>query len=206
VVTEAAAQQPCKSVEGSAVVERVSSIPALASALRGRFLACCTLLLLLLPAASARAQVGRGEWSPAVEAGLALPALTEPLAPGAEVALSLTSALLPGPAWTGRLAVTTDADSDLTPAASVTAVATLDALAWVPYAGLSAGLRWQDELQPTAGLLLGVDHRTERDHATGLQIRIDAPLDSAHGPTPAWSGALTLSYRWIVDSLATPQL
>ena len=206
MVTEAAAQQPCKSVEGSAVVERVSSIPALASALRGRFLACCTLLLLLLPAASARAQVGRGEWSPAVEAGLALPALTEPLAPGAEVALSLTSALLPGPAWTGRLAVTTDADSDLTPAASVTAVATLDALAWVPYAGLSAGLRWQDELQPTAGLLLGVDHRTERDHATGLQIRIDAPLDSAHGPTPAWSGALTLSYRWIVDSLATPQL
>ncbi len=206
MVTEAAAQQPCKSVEGSAVVERVSSIPALASALRGRFLACCTLLLLLLPAASARAQVGRGEWSPAVEAGLALPALTEPLAPGAEVALSLTSALLPGPAWTGRLAVTTDADSNLTPAASVTAVATLDALAWVPYAGLSAGLRWQNELQPTAGLLLGVDHRTERDHATGLQIRIDAPLDSAHGPTPAWSGALLLSYRWIVDSLATPQL
>ena len=206
MVTEAAAQQPCKSEEGSAVVERVSSIPALASALRGRFLACCTLLLLLLPAASARAQVGRGEWSPAVEAGLALPALTQPLAPGAEVALSLTSALLPGPGWTGRLAVMTDADSNLTPAASVTAVATLDALAWVPYAGLSAGLRWQDELQPTAGLLLGVDHRTERDHATGLQIRIDAPLDSAHGATPAWSGALLLSYRWIVDSLATPQL
>ena len=206
MVTEAAAQQPCKSVEGSAVVERVSSIPALASALRGRFLACCTLLLLLLPAASARAQVGRGEWSPAVEAGLALPALTQPLAPAAQVAVSLTSALLPGPAWTGRLAVTTDADSNLTPAASVTAVATLDALAWVPYAGLSAGLRWQNELQPTAGLLLGLDHRTERDHATGLQIRIDAPLDSAHGPTPAWSGALTLSYRWIVDSLATPQL
>ena len=206
MVTEAAAQQPCKSVEGSAVVERVSSIPALASALRGRFLACCTLLLLLLPAASARAQVGRGEWSPAVEAGLALPALTEPLAPAAQVAVSLTSALLPGPAWTGRLAVTTDADSNLTPAASVTAVATLDALAWVPYAGLSAGLLWQNELQPTAGLLLGLDHRTERDHATGLQIRIDAPLDSAHGATPAWSGALTLSYRWIVDSLATPQL
>ena len=206
MVTEAAAQQPCKSVEGSAVVERVSSIPALASALRGRFLACCTLLLLLLPAASARAQVGRGEWSPAVEAGLALPALTEPLAPAAQVAVSLTSALLPGPAWTGRLAVTTDADSNLTPAASVTAVATLDALAWVPYAGLSAGLRWQNELQPTAGLLLGIDHRTERDHATGLQIRIDAPISEAHGATPAWSGALLLSYRWIVDSFATPRL
>lgn len=206
MVTEAAAQQPCKSVEGSAVVERVSSIPALAEALQGRFLACCALLLLLVAAAPARAQVGRGEWSPAVEAGLALPALSEPLAPGAEVAVSLTSALLPGPAWNGRLALTTDADSILTPAASVTAVATLDALAWVPYAGLSAGLRWQNELQPTAGLLLGLDHRTERDHATGLQLRIDVPISEADGALLAWSGALLLSYRWIVDSLATPQL
>jgi hypothetical protein len=146
--------------------------------------------LVVLPAASARAQVGRGEWSPAVEAGLALPALTEPLAPGAEVAVSLTSTLLPGPAWTGRLALTTDADSKLTPSASVTAVATLDALAWVPY----------------AGILLGLDHRIERDHATGLQLRIDAPVSDAHGASPAWSGALLLSYRWIVDSLATPKL
>ena len=206
MVTEAAAQQPCKSVEGSAVVERVSSIPALAEALQGRFLACCALLLLLVAAAPARAQVGRGEWSPAVEAGLALPALSEPLAPGAEVALSLTSALLPGPAWNGRLALTTDADSILTPAASVAAVATFDALAWVPYAGLSAGLRWQNELQPTAGLLLGLDLRTERDHATGLQLRIDVPISEADAASPAWSGALLLSYRWIVDSLATPQL
>lgn len=184
----------------------MSSIPALRCAARGRFLACCALLLVVLPAASARAQVGRGEWSPAVEAGLALPALTEPLAPGAEVAVSLTSALFPGPAWTGRLALTTDADSKLTPSASVTAVATLDALAWVPYAGISGGLRWQDELQPTAGLLLGLDHRIERDHATGLQLRIDAPVSDAHGASPAWSGALLLSYRWIVDSLATPKL
>jgi hypothetical protein len=76
----------------------------------------------------------------------------------------------------------------------------------VPYAGISGGLRWQDELQPTAGLLLGLDHRIERDHATGLQLRIDAPVSDAHGASPAWSGALLLSYRWIVDSLATPKL
>ena len=188
------------------MVERVSSIPALRRASRGRFLACVALFLVLLPSASARAQVGPGEWSPAIEAGAALPALDEPAAPAAEVALSLTSAHLPGPAWTGRLAVTTDADSNLTPAASITAVATLDALSWVPYAGLSAGLRWQDELQPTAGLLLGVDHRTERDHATGLQLRIDAPLAAAKDGSEAWSGALLLSYRWIADSLATPRL
>ena len=181
----------------------MSSIPALRCAARGRFLACFALLLVVLPAATARAQVGPGEWSPAIEAGAALPALDEP---AAEVALSLTSALFPGPAWTGRLALTTDADSKLTPSASVTAVATLDALAWVPYAGISGGLRWQDELQPTAGLLLGLDHRIERDHATGLQLRIDAPVSDAHGASPAWSGALLLSYRWIVDSLATPKL
>lgn len=187
------------------MVERVSSIPALRCASRGRFLACCALLILLVAAAPARAQVGRGEWSPAVEAGLALPALTQPLAPGAEVALSLTSAHVPGPAWNARLSLTADA-RQLTPAASITAIATLDALVWVPYAGLSGGLRWEDELQPTAGLLLGVDLRTERDHATGLQLRIDAPISAADGASPAWSGALLLSYRWIVDSLATPQL
>ena len=163
-------------------------------------------MLLLLPPAAARAQVGHGEWSPAIEAGAALPAVDEPAAPAAEVALSLTSAILPGPTWNGRLALTTDADGNLMPAASVTAIATLDALAWVPYAGISGGLRWQDELQPTAGLLLGVDLRTERDHATGLQLRIDAPLVSTEGAAPAWSGALLLSYRWIVDSLATPDL
>jgi hypothetical protein len=158
--------------------------------------------LVVLPAATARAQVGPGEWSPAIEAGAALPALDEP---AAEVALSLTSALFPGPAWNARLALTADA-TELTPAASITAIATLDALAWVPYAGISGGLRWQDELQPTAGLLLGVDLRTERDHATGLQLRIDAPLSAPKRGSQAWSGALLLSYRWIVDSLATPQL
>jgi hypothetical protein len=180
----------------------VSSIPALRCAARGRFLACFALLLVVLPAATARAQVGPGEWSPAIEAGAALPALDEP---AAEVALSLTSALFPGPAWNARLALTADA-TELTPAASITAIATLDALAWVPYAGISGGLRWQDELQPTAGLLLGVDLRTERDHATGLQLRIDAPLSAPKRGSQEWSGALLLSYRWIVDSLATPQL
>jgi hypothetical protein len=187
------------------VVERVSSIPALRCAARGRFLACFALFLVLLPPAPARAQVGPGEWSPAIEAGAALPALDEPAAPAAEVALSLTSALFPGPAWKARLSLTADAN-ELTPAASITAIATLDALAWVPYAGISGGLRWQDDLQPTAGLLLGVDLRTERDHATGLQLRIDAPLTAPKGSPEAWSGALLLSYRWIVDSLATPQL
>ncbi len=162
-------------------------------------------MLLLLPTAAARAQVGHGEWSPAIEAGGALPAVDEPAAPAAEVALSLTSALFPGPAWNARLSLTADG-SQLMPAASVTAIATLDALAWIPYAGISGGLRWQDELQPTAGLLVGVDHRTERDHATGLQLRIDAPLVSTEGASPTWSGALLLSYRWIVDSLATPEL
>ena len=162
-------------------------------------------MLLLLPPVAARAQVGHGEWSPAIEAGGALPAVDEPAAPAAEVALSLTSALFPGPAWNARLSLTADG-SQLMPAASVTAIATLDALAWIPYAGISGGLRWQDELQPTAGLLVGVDHRTERDHATGLQLRIDAPLVSTEGAAPAWSGALLLSYRWIVDSLATPEL
>ena len=206
MVTGAAAQQPCKSVEGSVVVERVSSIPALADALRGRFLACFALLLLLLPAASARAQVGDGEWSPAIDAGVALAALDKPAAPAAEVALSLTSALFPGPAWNARMSLTTDAERTLTPAASVTAIATLDALSWVPYAGISGGLRWQDELLPTAGLLLGVDLRPARDHATGLQLRIDAPLAAGNGASLAWSGALVLSYRWIVDSLATPEL
>jgi hypothetical protein len=180
----------------------VSSIPALRCAARGRFLACFALLLVVLPAATARAQVGPGEWSPAIEAGAALPALDEP---AAEVALSLTSALFPGPAWNARLALTADA-TELTPAASITAIATLDALAWVPYAGISGGLRWQDELQPTAGLLLGVDLRTERDHATGLQLRIDTPLSAPKRGSQEWSGALLLSYRWIVDSLATPQL
>lgn len=183
----------------------MSSIPALRCAARGRFLACLALLLVVLPAATARAQVGLGEWSPAIEAGAALPALDEPAAPAAEVALSLTSALFPGPAWNARLALTADA-TELTPAASITAIATLDALAWVPYAGISGGLRWQDELQPTAGLLLGVDLRTERDHATGLQLRIDAPLSAPKRGSQEWSGALLLSYRWIVDSLATPQL
>lgn len=206
MVTGAAAQQPCESVEGSAVVERVSSIPALRRALARRFLACCALLSPLLLAAPARAQVGRGEWSAAIEAGAAFTALSAPLAPAPQAAISLTSALLPGPAWSGRLSLTSDAQDGLNPAASLTAIATLDALAFVPYAGLSAGLLWQEHLRPTAGLLLGVDHRTQRDHATGLQLRIDAPLDSAQGAAPAWRGALLLSYRWIVDSLATPRL
>lgn len=196
----------CKRVEGSAVSERVSSIPARSEALRGRFVAPFPLLLLLLTAAPAAAQVGPGEWSPSVEAGVALPDLTGAAAPAAQLGATLTTNLLPGPLWSARAAVTLPTDGAPVSELSLAALATLDALTLVPYAGLSVGTRIGGSNDPTLGVVAGMDRRTERDHATGVQLRFDVSLPLVEGDEPAWSGALLFTYRWIVDSLATPEL
>lgn len=186
--------------------ERVSSIPACWRVLSGRFLAPFPLAAVSLFASTAEAQVGDGEWSPAAEIGFAVPALAAPGQPGLQLGAGLTTHLFGGPLWSGRAAVTLPRTGGSIIEGSLAAIATFDALSLVPYAGLSVGTRYSDGFEPTAGVVAGLDRRTERDHATGLVFRFDMGLPTMSAADPTWSGALLLSYRWIVDSLATPEL
>ena len=180
--------------------ERVSSIPARLSALPAPLSAVASLSLLLLAAAPAAAQVGEGEWSPAVEAGVALDASRDA---AIQASGTLTAHLLPGPAWTLAAGLRAGGDGAITGVGSLGLTATFDMLTWVPYAGLTAGLRWDGEAVPTAGIVLGLERRAERERASGLLLRLETPM---HAPADGWSGALLFTYRSIYDTLATPDL
>lgn len=191
--------------------ERVSSIPARGRAFRGRFLApfplvALTLVALTLVARPAAAQVGSGEWAPSAEVGFAVPALAAPGQPALQAGAGITTHLFGGPVWQVRAAVTVPREADTIADASVAAIATLDMISLVPYAGLSLGTRYTAAFEPTLGVVAGLDRRTARDHAAGLLLRFDIALPTASYRDPTWSGALLLSYRWIIDTLATPKL
>lgn len=133
-----------------------------------------------------------------------LPDLESPSDAAATVGASLTANLLPGPLWATQVALAVPMQGRPFGEVSLAALATLDALSLVPYAGLSAGSRFGGANDLFVGLVAGLDRRTSRERATGLVLQVDRTLPTAPGDVPAWSAALLFRYRAIVDTLATP--